>query len=158
MSMSFGQGGGHGRGSESQDFELNLASIIDCFTVLIAFMLASTAFLSIGILDAGVAAAGNTATDNSAPPPVNLELVVSNTKTMSIKVTGKTNSNFDIAAAKDGTWNLAEMNEKLTGLHQQWPTVNAITLTADNSVEYQDVIKTMDSVRKTIPVVLLGGF
>jgi biopolymer transport protein ExbD len=156
MNISSGHGGG--RGGESQDFELNLASIIDCFTVLIAFMLASTAFLSIGILDAGVAAAGATANDNSAPPPVNLEVVISNTKTMSIKVTGKTNSNFAIAAAKDGSWNLAEMNEKLAGLHQQWPTVNAITLTADNTVEYQDVIKTMDSVRKTIPVVLLGGF
>jgi biopolymer transport protein ExbD len=155
MNISSGVGGG--RGGESQDFELNLASIIDCFTVLIAFMLASTAFLSIGILDAGVAAAGNTATDNSAPPPVNLEVVMSNTKTMSIKVTGKTNSNFNVSA-KDGSWNLAEMNEKLAGLHQQWPTVNAITLTADNTVEYQDVIKTMDSVRKTIPVVLLGGF
>lgn len=155
MNISSGIGGG--RGGESQDFELNLASIIDCFTVLIAFMLASTAFLSIGILDAGVAAAGNTATDNSPPPPVNLEVVMSNTKTMSIKVTGKTNSNFSVSA-KDGTWNLAEMNEKLAGLHQQWPTVNAITLTADNTVEYQDVIKTMDSVRKTIPVVLLGGF
>jgi biopolymer transport protein ExbD len=155
VNISSGQGGG--RGGESQDFELNLASIIDCFTVLIAFMLASTAFLSIGILDAGVAAAGNTATDNTAPPPVNLEVVISNTKTMNIKVTGRTNSNFNVAA-KDGTWNLAEMNEKLAGLHQQWPTVNAITLTADNTVEYQDVIKTMDSVRKTIPVALLGGF
>jgi biopolymer transport protein ExbD len=155
MNISSGHGGG--RGGESQDFELNLASIIDCFTVLIAFMLASTAFLSIGILDAGVAAAGNTATDNTAPPPVNLEVVISNTKNMSIKVTGKSNSNLEVPA-KDGTWNLAEMNEKLAGLHQQWPTVNAITLTADNTVEYQDVIKTMDSVRKTIPVVLLGGF
>jgi biopolymer transport protein ExbD len=149
--------GGGSRGSHSQDFELNLASIIDCFTVLIAFMLASTAFLSIGILDAGVAAAGNTATDNSAPPPVNLALQLSATKGLTIKVSGKVNTT-ETVASNNGAWDLEQMTGKLNALHQQWPTVNAITLTADNTVEYQDVIKTMDTVRKTIPVVLLGGF
>jgi biopolymer transport protein ExbD len=150
-------GGGSSRGGESQDFELNIASIIDCFTVLIAFMLASTAFLSIGILDAGVAAAGATATDNSAPPPVNLALELKGDKVLTIKVTGKSTSNQTVTA-KDGAWDLAALTDKLNALHQQWPTVNAITLTADNTIEYKDVIQTMDTVRKTIPVVLLGGF
>ena len=35
-----------------QDFELNITSIIDCFTVLIAFILTSASFISIGIIDA----------------------------------------------------------------------------------------------------------
>ena len=48
---------GNFEGSGGQDFELNLASLIDCFTVLITFLLASASFLSVGILDAGVAAA-----------------------------------------------------------------------------------------------------
>ena len=39
----------------SLDFELNLAPIIDCFTVLIAFILISASFASINILDAGIA-------------------------------------------------------------------------------------------------------
>ena len=60
--------------------------------------------------------------------------------------------------AKDGAWNMTEMTDKLQALHQQWPTVNAITLTADNSIEYKDVVLTMENIRKTIPVVLLGGF
>lgn len=154
--MNISEGGGS-RGSQSQDFELNLASIIDCFTVLIAFMLASTAFISIGILDAGVAAAGATATDNSAPPPINISLELGKDKGVSLKVTGKTTINQTIVA-KDGNWNLNEVSEKLQGLHQQWPTVSAVTLTADNSIEYKDVVLTMESVRKTIPVVLLGGF
>ena len=49
-----------------KDFDLNLAPIIDCMTVLITFMLASASFLSIGILDAGVAAAGATAVTDQA--------------------------------------------------------------------------------------------
>ncbi len=154
--MNISEGGGS-RGSQSQDFELNIASIIDCFTVLIAFMLASTAFISIGILDAGVAAAGATATDNSPPPPINISLELGKDKGVALKVTGKTTINETIAA-KDGNWNLAQVTEKLQGLHQQWPTVNAVTLAADNAVEYKDVVLTMENVRKTIPVVLLGGF
>jgi biopolymer transport protein ExbD len=154
--MNISDGGGS-RGSQSQDFELNLASIIDCFTVLIAFMLASTAFISIGILDAGVAAAGATAADNSPPPPVNISLELGKDKGIALKVTGKATTNQTIIA-KDGSWNMNEMTDKLQALHQQWPTVNAITLTADNSVEYKDVVLTMENVRKTIPVVLLGGF
>jgi biopolymer transport protein ExbD len=51
-----------------------------------------------------------------------------------------------------------DLTQKLAALHQQWPTVEAITLTAENSIEYDDVIKVMDTTRKTIPVVLLGGF
>mgnify|MGYP003351965824 CR=1 FL=1 len=39
-----------------QDFELNLASIIDCLTVIIAFLLLSSSFVSYGTLDTAVAA------------------------------------------------------------------------------------------------------
>jgi biopolymer transport protein ExbD len=55
--MISGGGGSPGRKSKgaSQDFDLNLAPIIDCITVLIAFILISTSFISIGLLDAGIA-------------------------------------------------------------------------------------------------------
>ncbi len=52
MSASFGNSN-----QNSGDFELNLASMIDCFTVLIAFLLASSSFLSIGALDVATLAA-----------------------------------------------------------------------------------------------------
>jgi len=141
-------GGNHGSGS--QDFELNLASIIDCLTVLITFLLASTAFISIGILDAGVAAAGSTATQ-TAPPPVNFTLEIGKGDSMTIKVTGKSSLTEKVSGF-DG------LTQKLATLHQRWPSVNAITLTADSAVEYEDVVKVMNTTRKTIPVVLLGGF
>ena len=38
----------------SQDFDVNITPIIDSFTVLITFMLASASFLSVGIFDAGI--------------------------------------------------------------------------------------------------------
>lgn len=153
MSASFGQDGGSG----SQDFDINLAPIIDCLTVLIAFMLASASFLSIGILDAGVAASGAAATENTTPPPVNITVELGSDHNFTVKVGGKATSSTPIS--KKGTdWNFDELVHTLKNLKTQWPTVNAVTLSADNSVEYQNVVKSMEIIRGTMPVVLLGGF
>lgn len=159
MSVSMdGQGGGRGG---SQDFDLNLAPIIDCLTVLITFMLASASFLSIGLLDAGVAAAGATAATDQAPPPVNIAIEIGKSSDFVVKVTGKESLTIPIASGSqkpDGAYNYEALTAQLAQLQGKWPMVKAVTLSADNSVEYKDVIKAMDVVRKTMPVVLLGGF
>jgi biopolymer transport protein ExbD len=157
--MSAGISGGRNGGvssADSQDFELNLASIIDCFTVLIAFMLASASFLSIGILDAGVAAAGAQASPGT-PPPVNIAVEIGAGSKLTLKVTGKTSSTQAMPAAQ-GKADYEGLARSLASLHAKYPDVNALTLTAENSVEYSEVVKAMDEIRKTIPVILLGGF
>jgi biopolymer transport protein ExbD len=155
MSAGIETGGG-GRGAQSQDFELNLASIIDAFTVLIAFMLASASFLSIGILDAGVAAAGATA-NAGTPPSINVTIELSPDNKMMVKTTGKTQASTAIAS-KTGAWDYETLTQTLGGLKTKYPDVNAVTLVADNTVQYKDVVKAMEITRKTLPVVLLGGF
>ncbi len=151
MSMAHGSGG-----AGSQDFELNLASIIDCFTVLITFMLASASFLAIGIMDAGIAAGGQTSTA-ATPPPIQISIELKKDQSALVKVTGKTTLN-KVVASKDALVDQAGVNEVLNGVKTQYPDVKAVTLSAENSVDYQSVIRTMDSVRKTLPVVILGGF
>lgn len=146
-----------GGGQNSQDFELNLASIIDCFTVLIAFMLASASFLSIGILDAGVAAAGATGISNDAPPPVNVEVLVSKDHLLTVKLSGKSTQTTKLVPQGDA-YDHEGLSRTLASVKSQWPTVGAVTLTAENQVEYQDVVKTMEVARKTLPAVMLGGF
>src|SRR4051812_37771812 len=64
MSAVSSEGGGN-----NQDFDLNIAPIIDCFTVLIAYMLVSASFLTLGVFDVGVAVSGQAATPDEAPPP-----------------------------------------------------------------------------------------
>jgi biopolymer transport protein ExbD len=147
---------GSGGGSNSQEFELNLASIIDCFTVLITFMLATASFLSIGVLDAGVAAAG-AASSSTAPPPIQISVELSQNQQIEVKVSGKAQRSTRIPALADQA-DLATLGKTLAELKTQWPDVNAATLTAETTVEYERVIKTMDSMRKSLPVVLLGGF
>ena len=62
--MSAGGGGGEG------DVELNLAPIVDCFTVLIAYLLVSMSFISLSIFEAGVAATSpESASVEVVPPP-----------------------------------------------------------------------------------------
>lgn len=136
--------------NSSQDFELNLASIIDCFTVLIAFMLATASFLSIGIMDAGIAASGAESKGNP-PPPVLVTIDLKADHEFTIKTSGKVNQTFQ-AKTSD------ELTSRLAQIKGQYPTVNAATLTADNTIEYKDVIMAMETTRKTLPAVLLGGF
>ncbi len=145
------------RGDSSQDFELNLASIIDCFTVLIVFMLASAAFVSIGILEAGVAAAGASALPGT-PPPVQVMLELRKGGAFAVKVSGKETRNLPIAASPGGTRDYASLETQLTSIKSRWPAAEATTVTADPDVEYQDIVKSMESARKSFPVVLLGGF
>jgi biopolymer transport protein ExbD len=152
-----GQGGRPSRGG-SQDFELNLAPVIDCMTVLITFMLASASFLSIGILDAGVAAGAATASEQ-APPAVTLSIELGKEKNLLLKVTGKENKSVPIPhSASAQEYDYAQLNQQLAQVQSRWPDVKAVTLSADNTVQYEDVVRAMDSIRKTMPVVLLGGF
>ena len=147
---------GGGRGKAGQDFDLNIASIIDAFTVLIAFMLASASFLAIGIFDAGVSAAGQTSASDK-PPSIAVTIDLGANHQFNVKTTGKSQSSNAIAA-KGEDMDFDSLTSALSGLKSKWSDLNAVTLTADNSVQYKDVIKAMEVTRKTIPVVLLGGF
>ncbi|MBC7691510.1 MAG: biopolymer transporter ExbD [Methylotenera sp.] len=151
--MSAGVESGNG-----QDFELNLASIIDCFTVLIAFMLASASFLSIGILDAGIAAAGATTASTGTPPAVNVTVELKPGQVLQVVVSGKRNDKILINPGSDQKWDLEKLTAQLKTLKGQWPDLNSATLVADNDVQYRDVVLTMDVTRKTLPAVMLGGF
>jgi biopolymer transport protein ExbD len=88
---------------------------------------------------------------------VNIAIELGSDHNFTVKVTGKSSSTTPIS--KKGTdWNYDELVQNLKHLKAQWPAVNAVTLSADNTVEYQNVVKSMEVVRQTIPVVLLGGF
>jgi biopolymer transport protein ExbD len=147
-----------GKREGSQDFELNLASIIDCFTVLITFMLASASFLSLGILDAGVAAAGaSQAATTEKAPAVNVTVELRKGFEIGLKVSGRETSTTELAPVS-GAFNFDSLEAKLRSVRERWPDTQAVTLSAADDVPYAQVVSVMDRVRKTIPAVLLGGF
>lgn len=160
MSAGVSSGGSGKPGSQSQDFELNLASIIDCFTVLVTFLLASSAFLSIGILDAGISAGGATTPDDKAPPTVQVAVDLLPGHRFELRVSGKVSQTIPISAsgAKGSDWDFTRLTAELAQLKSKYPDVTGITLKAEESIEYGEVISSMEVIRKTIPAVLLGGF
>jgi len=152
MNVSSGSGGRAG----SQDFELNIAPIIDCITVLIAFIMISTSFISIGLLDAGAPAIGTETGDSI--PLVNVELEVLEGNRYLIKLSGQVTSESRISANTDGKWNTEELVSKLNQIKTQWKNVDSITISAEDGVPYKDIIVAMDSSRRVLPAVVLGGF
>src|SRR3954462_13573955 len=110
--MNVSDGGNGGQGGQSQDFDLNLAPIIDCFTVLITFMLASASFLAIGILDAQIALPGTSSTPNQKPPSINLDVELGANHEIKIKVTAKTKLAKKLPAKADD-WDTATLGAEI---------------------------------------------
>ena len=123
-------------GMES-DFEINITPIIDCFTVLVTFLLASSSFLAIGVMETATATEGGTA--SGTPPPVTLILKVNEADQYSLRIQGQLNQEYKIHGD-------AELTEKLSALRAKWTDVNSIILSADRNVEYKQIIQDRKSV------------
>jgi biopolymer transport protein ExbD len=149
------EGGSHGKGA-SQDFDLNLAPIIDCFTVLITFMLVSASFLATGIFDAAAEAPGQ-ATSDVKPPAVHLEVTLMDQSNIEVKLSGKEKFSHKLPS-KDQDWNLTALQNELQQVQKKWPEVQSMTLTASNEIQYLHLIRVMEATKKIIPGVLFGGF
>ncbi|MCC7442318.1 MAG: biopolymer transporter ExbD [Bdellovibrionales bacterium] len=139
-----------------QDVDLNLAPIIDAFTVLIAFMLVSASFLAIGVLDAGVAAGGK-AGDKAKPPAVTIRVHLEEGRNIRLETTGQLSLKLTLKPEGEA-WNQGGLQAELAKLKSRFPDVKAAILSADDSVAYEDVVSQMGALRKTYPGVLLGGF
>ncbi|OFZ73847.1 MAG: hypothetical protein A3K03_01145 [Bdellovibrionales bacterium RIFOXYD1_FULL_44_7] len=141
--------------SFSQDFDLNLAPILDCFVVLIAFVMISTSFAAVGILDAGVAAGGETELKTEVPS-VRIAVELQKNHRFLIKLTGKENRQISVGAAGND-WDHVALKQQLDEVKHKYPTATGAVISAADSVKYDEVVSSMDQVRKTFPAVMLGG-
>lgn len=142
-------------GEHEQDFELNITSIIDCFVVLIAFVLISTSFFSIGIIDAEVASGGATeVSENVGGLVIELKadhtiLVRSDASTQETRITSRDSGK---------NWDYESLTGALKALKVKMPDLHSAILVADNSVAYRDVMTSMEIAKGQVPSVNLGGF
>lgn len=136
------------RGGEL-DFELNLAPIIDCLTVLITFMLASASFLSISIFDAGFTPAE--AQGDPTPPPITVSLDLKKNGSLQVVIKGQLNQRNTYA-------NPDEASEALRQLKEKYPGLESVTITADQEVEYEAIVRAMEKARNNKLSMVLGGF
>lgn len=137
---------------EGQDFELNLAPIIDCFTVLITYMLVSASFISIDMLEVSVAA--STPPSETTPPPP-----TDPTTSVSAMLMGDGRVLFEITG-KDQPTHLEALSGDIImrgeEIRKRWPTVKEINVKAEPGVQYKQIIKTVEDLKKPFVKVFLG--
>lgn len=154
--MNVSTEGGSGSGRSSGDVDLNLAPIIDCFTVLIIFLLTSATFLSIGLLNTAAALPSSGPTD-AKPPSISIEVILNTKNEIKVVVTGKMKSERSIAS----TGNKIDTNElkrQVEALQTQFPDTKGLVISAEDEVPYAQVIHVFDLLRVKFPSTLLGGF
>lgn len=136
-------------GEQSIEFDLNLAPIIDCFTVLITFLLISASFLSVSLFDAGFTPVEQMGDTN--PPPITIQIMVEGDERFVIDVKGK-------MTLKQAYKTREELVNALKEVQEKYPKVDTLTMTASDAVEYEAIVQTMEVVRPYMPAIVLGGF
>jgi len=157
--MSAGGGGGDG------EVELNITPIIDCFTVLIAYLLVSMSFISLSIIDAGVAATAppsDTPPPETVPPPdppLTFAISVQEGNKLELKLTGgKENLNLvtPIEALADGP-DVNTLKTKVEEIHQLHPDLKEANISADAAIKYKTIMKVISTVKAQLAKVFLAS-
>ena len=151
---------GHGfkkkSGEHEVDFELNLAPIIDCFVVLITYLLVSASFLSLGILDIGAQGNGDAAVSTTIQrDPLVVSLVLNAGREVIIKTTGKTKLKNKIPSV-DGDINFDQVALQLNNLKKQHPNLEAVLISAQDNVDYNELVRLIGVIKEIFPLVSLG--
>jgi biopolymer transport protein ExbD len=151
-------GGGGGDG----DVELNLAPIIDCFTVLITYLLVTASFLSLAALDVGVSATGTGTpppTADNTPPPMVMSLEALANGDIKVNVRGGVSGKeypykiIAVGGQRDEDGLLARLEE----IKKKWPEITEASVSAEPSVIYKDVVKVIKKVQEAMPKVMISS-
>jgi biopolymer transport protein ExbD len=143
---------GGGEHKTETDFDLNITPIIDCFTVLIAYLLISASFISIGFLDVAVMTPSES---EQGLPDVTLTLEVQEGHTVAFKVSGADKREFAVKAKADGAWDEEQIQSRIEEIKAKWPQLAEAVVTAENKIQYREIVRVIQTVRKSLPKVYL---
>lgn len=129
-----------------EEVELNLAPIIDCFVVLVTFLLISASYLSIGILETALATPGQ---EVQSPPEDALDIKILSDSKIEIEVVGKHRQKQVVE--------IDRMVASVQAIKKQLPKIDTATVIPTNDMSFGKVVTVMDQVKQEIPKVALGG-
>jgi len=146
----------------NQEVELNLAPIIDCFTVLITYLLVTASFLTITAVDVSISA---TNASDTTPPPVTDEKPLFCTMDLTdkgeviINVSGGnlTQDYHVTVAPKEGNWDPEALTAMLEKIHGRFDKLTDVSLSAASAVKYDDLVKIINEAKKTLPKIYISG-
>jgi biopolymer transport protein ExbD len=147
----------------SQEVELNLAPIIDCFTVLITYLLVTASFLTFAAVDVGVSANNPSA---AAPPPplddkkpLTMTMDVDMNHQIILKVSGgDLKSDYELKVpGKGDTWDAATLEKHLQDISARWAKLTEVSVSAAPTVKYKELVNVINATQKTMPKVFISG-
>ena len=147
----------------SAEVELNLAPIIDCFTVLITYLLVTASFLTLTALDVSVAATNPSSSSPPPPPtdekPMVMTMDISDTGDVLLKVSGGTLTQefSQTIPARAGVWDPDAVSLSLTKIRDTWATLKEVSVNAAPQVRYKDLVNLINETQKTMPKVYISG-
>ncbi len=141
------------------DFELNIASIVDCFTVLITYLLAAASFISLGMIPAESLVDRTNVTDAQINTEATAQLTVEVLEGHKIRFSVWNGNN----AQKEEfslTGDAAEL-EKATlfmgKLKEAHPKLDQAIMVSDPTVSYGDFIQSAELVKKQFKIYLANN-
>ncbi len=145
-----------GSGSDKDtDFELNLASIIDCFTVLITYLLVSASFITLGVLDVTVTSSLATS-EQTHTHDISLSVGIKPGGRFSILLEGTQKAAYSIDP-KDGGWDYDTLISQLKVIHEKYPDLQGGVVNVEDNIIYKDVVKTIEKIKTIFTQVAISA-
>lgn len=137
-------GGGGKPGKKNLDAALNLVPFIDLMAVTIVFLIMTAVWTQLGRLQ--VSQAGQNASE-SEPPPTQLQPItlLITEKDLKLTVGGAQLEPLPISRT-NGKIDVDKLLVKLKELKTQQPDQAAITLSTEDAVKYEDLVRLIDTV------------
>jgi biopolymer transport protein ExbD len=147
-------------GGSNQDFELNIASIIDCFTVLITYILVSASFISLGVLTVTVASVSEASTPEPEiiEPEAHLSVLIQSDQSLTLQIESQdvTQNAIITIPIKNGQKDLDALSEQLSEMKERFHLDNVLVSGADD-VAYKHLVAVVAQVEKILPHVALSA-
>lgn len=145
MAGGMDMGGGGKGGKKPLDTTINLVPFIDLMAVTIVFLIMTAVWTQLGRLQ--VSQSGQS-TSEQEPPPTQLQPItlLITEKDLKLTVGGSQLDPIAITRNSKGDIEIEKLIIKLRELKTQQPDQAAITLSTEDAVKYQDLVRLIDTV------------
>ena len=140
-----------GSGGSDQDFDLNIAPIIDCFTVLIAYMLLSASFVSLGAFDVAVSTAAESAAPASTEPKLSVGVELAGERgEMRMRTSGPESTVYVVPGRANGSRDYDALRARLVALKARYSDLSEASVSGADQVQYSEIIVAIEAIKKEV--------
>lgn len=145
MAGGMDMGGGGKGGKKPLDTTINLVPFIDLMAVTIVFLIMTAVWTQLGRLQ--VSQSGQSSSEQE-PPPTQLQPItlLITEKDLKLTVGGSQLDPIAITRDNDRKIEIEKLMAKLRELKTQQPDQSAITLSTEDAVKYEDLVRLIDTV------------